>query len=124
MSRKRFHDRTTAGRSASVPYIPGEEPGARHARRHGEAQANEERARVFCRQVGLSLSVCNHGHHWIFSLSEPHRMFVAEWWPSSAKLVVQKKWEKGIHVHDVDQVIGVLGPIFQKWQQAPEWQWQ
>jgi len=34
--------------------------------------------------------------------------FLAEWWPSSAKLVLNKKWEEGIHCHDYKQALMVI----------------
>jgi hypothetical protein len=27
-----------------------------------------------------------------------------EWWPRTAKMVVNKQWNKGVHVHDVTQL--------------------
>lgn len=37
---------------------------------------------------------------------------IAEWWPSSAKLVLNKDWDNGIHTHDVDQLINELARWF------------
>jgi hypothetical protein len=34
--------------------------------------------------------------------------FLAEWWPSSAKLVLDKKWGEGIHCHDYKQALTVI----------------
>ena len=57
----------------------------------------------------ISLVVTNKGHHWSFyahnAKSGDSQLF--EWWPASAKLVIAKQWKKGIHVHDVTQVIAI-----------------
>lgn len=55
-------------------------------------------------EIGLTLDVMNGGQHWKIRKEG----FVAEWWPSSAKLVVNKHWQNGIHVHDYKQVLSVL----------------
>jgi hypothetical protein len=44
----------------------------------------EPQVRAWAEQHGCSLRVLNNGHHWL--IEKPG--FVAEWWPSSAKLVL------------------------------------
>jgi hypothetical protein len=46
----------------------------------------------------------NEGHHWIFQRDKLR----AEWWPSSAKLVFDKNWNRGVHTHDYKQVLQLI----------------
>lgn len=94
-------DATSAGRSRLTPYIKGEEPKQRHARRLRVSLELLEEAKNFCRENDIVMAVSNEGNHWRFKL--PRHM--VEWWPSSAKMVVDKKWGKGKHVHDVRQLL-------------------
>lgn len=97
-------DAGSAGRSRIVPYIKGEEPEQRHARRLRVNQELLEEAKDFCRQNDIVMAVSNEGHHWRFKLP----WHTVDWWPSSAKMVVDKKWCKGKHVHDVRQLLREL----------------
>lgn len=98
-------DRHRAGRSKLVPYHEGEPPADRHARR---LQANVEQGRTeverWCEEQGVGFEVKNGGHHWIFRRGD----WIAEWWPSSAKLVVQRCYGDGMHVHDWKQAMRLL----------------
>lgn len=38
---------------------------------------------------------------------------VAEWWPSSAKMVLNKNYPNGIHIHDYQQAMAELASFFQ-----------
>ncbi len=40
--------------------------------------------------------------------------FLTEWWPSSAKLVIGKKWHDGIHCHDYKQALKVIEDFYRK----------
>jgi hypothetical protein len=57
-------------------------------------------AEQWCLERGLSLSISNEGHHWKLQGTT----LLAEWWPSSAKLVFDKQYERGIHCHDIEQL--------------------
>ena len=98
-----------AGRSSIVPYRYGEPQEARHGRRQTEADA---RADTFRRQIenrGGSLAIKNEGMHWII---KGRNGFRAEWWPLTAKCVVNQQWSRGIHVHDTVQLAHyVLGRL-------------
>jgi hypothetical protein len=94
-------DRRKAGRSSLVPFRKGESGAKRHARRHALNLQRESEVRRGCQSLGLTLQIKNDGHHWCFSRGA----FLAEWWPSSAKLVINKQWENGIHCHDHQQVL-------------------
>jgi hypothetical protein len=99
--RKKYRDKVKVP-SRLIKFIPGESAPERHARRLAFAMSLKEQADELCKRAGLTLEIKNDGHHWIFRKGAK----VAEWWPSSAKLVINKKWRKGIHVHDPECAIG------------------
>ena len=100
----RFRDRSSFGRSTIVPFVPGEDAGDRHSRRISANLCDENDARDAAKGIGLALRIADEGHHWIFD----RQGFVADWWPSSAKLVFNKQFSRGIHCHDWQQVIQEL----------------
>lgn len=100
----RYSDISSGGHSRLVPYIPTEGDKKRHARRKQAANDTEEKLRSWCVGNGWSLAVKNKGHHLIMQKGNVR----AEWWPSSAKLVFNKKWNRGIHCHDYHIVIEQL----------------
>ncbi len=105
MSRRRRDDHRSAGRSALIPFVPGEGASDRHARRLSVNVAEGRPAvEAWCQARGLRLRVNNGGHHWI--IDRPG--WRAEWWPSSAKLVIQQKWDRGVHVHDWQQALAII----------------
>jgi hypothetical protein len=108
--RKSIPDRVRAGRSRIVPYRNGETFKARHERRLYANLEQEAKVREWCRQRGLTLRITNNGHHWQFANSS----FLAEWWPSSAKLVIGKSWQHGIHCHDYKQALDVIEDFHRK----------
>lgn len=105
MTRKRYPDTGNAGRSKIVPYIPGERPASRHKRRLETNIAIALDLAKWTAEKGVTLRICNAGHHWIF---ERPGLF-AEWWPSSAKLVFEHRYQHGIHAHDHAQVMREIG---------------
>ena len=111
MSRKRsIPDSVRAGRSRIVPYYRGEDFRMRHARRLSANLEQEANVRRWCGQRGLKLRITNEGHHWQITDGG----FLAEWWPSSAKLVIGKKWHDGIHCHDYKQALKVIEDFHRK----------
>lgn len=64
----------------------------KRAERLRKAIGNEQRMRDWCKVHGLTLTIKNLGEHWIFRHQDN---IVAEWWPSSAKLVFEKRWSSG-----------------------------
>ncbi len=105
MSRRSIPDNRSAGRSEVVPFLAGEDASDRHARRHSVALEGEEGLRAWCEAWRVNFAVTNNGHHWRFNLPKGK---VVEWWPSSAKLVVGQQWERGVHVHDYEQVKRII----------------
>jgi hypothetical protein len=108
MSRKKIPDQISVGRSELVPYKKGESSGARHDRRKGHALKNKEELFLWCQQHGIKLTITNHGHHWKFVRGDR----LCEWWPSSAKFVVDLNYRKGIHVHDFTQARDQVAKAF------------
>lgn len=44
--------------------------------------------KAFCEARDLELSIRNENQHWIVSRNK----FVAEWWPSTGRVVINKRW--------------------------------
>ncbi len=97
----KYADVGSAGRSTTVPFVPGEGSGVRHDRRLTAAMDREAEARGLCEPRGVSLVVRNGGHHWQFRKGQRQ----VDWWPSSAKLIFNQRWKRGTHAHDLDQVL-------------------
>ncbi len=112
--RKRYDDVRGVGRSALVPVRDPknprghEGPMARHTRRLNVNLDNQEKVKTFCEQHDIKLRINNGGHHWIFEKNDK----MLEWWPSSAKLVKNKNWKTGLHVHDYEQAMAEVEKFF------------
>jgi hypothetical protein len=65
----------------------------RRERRMERASYQEVQIRVWAERHGCSLRVLNDRYHWL--IQKPG--FTAEWWPSSAKLVVNRVYERQYH---------------------------
>jgi len=72
---------------------PEEYKKQRRERRLERTSRLEAQVRAWAEQHGCSLRVLNDGHHWL--LERPG--FVAEWWPSSARLAVNREYGRYIH---------------------------
>ena len=116
MARKRFGDVKSAGRSHLCPFDPTESSYQRHARRKEVAHGHEDSLRAWCESQGLTLNITNQGHHWKIE----GKGLLFEWWPSSAKLVFNKRYGKGVHCHDYLQVILVIGEHLPLHQDRPQ----
>ena len=110
--RKRFQDKVDAKKLGFQPiiskHIPGEKAEDRHARRLSQNLSYEDEWHEWCRLNGIYLTITNQGHHWKFM----HKAGTAEWWPSSAKLVLNYRYRDGIHAHDAGQVRPILLRFF------------
>jgi len=102
--RSRYDDVSSLGRSDVVPYRRWEDPAGRHARRLYTNLKYQADVRVWAQRLGIDLKISNEGHHWRLVFGTR----VAEWWPSSAKLVLDRNYDSGVHVHDFQQVVGYL----------------
>lgn len=104
MHKKKYMDITSAGRSALVPFVPGETYRQRHGRRLREAHAHLPDLNRIASDSGWKIRVLNQGS--LFEvMAGPHRY---EWWPATAKVVVNKKYERGIHCHDFQQLVTII----------------
>jgi hypothetical protein len=84
---------------------PDEYKRQRRERRKERTLQSESAVRAWASQHGLSLRVLNGGHHWL--LERPG--FVAEWWPSSAKLAINRDYLYTFHTPNWQGVVDVLG---------------
>jgi hypothetical protein len=75
----------------------------RRIKRTGQSEAEVRR---WAEQRGLALRVLNDGNHWLFQKAG----FVAEWWPSSAKLVMDRNYDRDHHAPHWAEVRAALEP--------------
>lgn len=101
----RIPDGRSLGRSRLAPFIRGEAAPARHRRRLHIALGNQRHVEDWCREQGIELKVCNGGLHWRFVWGDRS----LDWWPSTAKLVFDGQYAKGVHAHDTNQVLRLIG---------------
>lgn len=124
-------DKRSLGKSADVPFRRRESWQQRHSRRHGHAN-NQYRARDFgawCEEHGLAFEQKNDGHHWIInppgwpkrSTSNRRLIHFAQWWPSSAKLIIGCQWGCGIHCHAVNQLQPELLRLVRRLANREKW---
>lgn len=100
----KYRDISGMGKSKLFPKTYCEEPKSRHRKRYTFNNTHAEKVRHYCYANGIKLEIKNNGHHWI-ALKSPNLL---EWWPSSAKVVLNKCCGRGIHVHDYMQFINLL----------------
>jgi hypothetical protein len=116
---KRYKDKRSAGRSEICGFRPGEDPKDRHARRlRTNLTLGRYRMEGWCADHGIEFDVKNEGHHWVFLLGDAR----VEWWPSSAKLVVDKRFNAGIHCHDYEMAANIVAEHFGV--EPPRWREQ
>lgn len=70
----------------------------------GQGMAVEEAA-----ALGATLRVTNNGHHWTFTDCDGR---VAEWWPSTGKLVFDKEWRRTLRAFTLADV---MREIYARW---------
>lgn len=104
-------DAHSAGRSKLVPFLRGESAQQRHDRRFASAIAGKDSLETWCQANSATLRVANNSEHWIVRMGA----HVVEWWPRTAKLVHDKDWERGVHTHDVHQVIAQCARLRARW---------
>jgi len=105
--RNRYQDRHQAQKLTGVPSDTKKGRGSwkkRHSKRLSIALSIRDDAEEWIQSHGWELSINNAGHHWVIKAD----LFIAEWWPSSAKLVFNKNFKHGIHTHDWSQVRAML----------------
>ena len=101
----KYLDKTRTNLKAdSCKFQQGEDAKVRHDRRLQTNLANEENLRNYCKSNGFKFSIHNEGHHWQIRFGKT----VLDWYPATAKLIVNKQWKVGIHVHDISQIKSYL----------------
>jgi predicted kinase len=80
----------------------------RRERRMRRTQQSEAEVRAWAERYGLALRVLNNGHHWILDKSG----FIAEWWPSSAKLALNRDYHRSFRAPHWPDVLVVLERTF------------
>lgn len=102
---RRYRDRYKVGPSSTVPFIENESWKDRHARRKADALSHADEVQSWCNNHHWRFRINNAGHHWQFFT---HESKMIEWWPSSGKLAVGRKYDHTIHTHDVMQLLELL----------------
>lgn len=97
-------------RSKLVPYLADESGSARHDRRLTFNVERRQLVKDWAVKCGIELRIHNDGHHWRFKKGG----LFGDWWPSSAKLVLQGKFDQDQHVHDYQQAMNALSKHFKK----------
>lgn len=105
----KYRDVKSAGRSKICPLVKGESAGKRHRRRLKVSMESCKELEDWCKKYGIRLTITNKGHHWRASKGG----IAVEWWPSSAKVIINKKWPHGQHVHDWRQFQAILEKRFE-----------
>ena len=95
-----MRDTIQFGRSKLIRYRPGESWQQRHDRRLKLSAEGRDAFQQWCEQRGIQFRCTNGDHHWQMRRGAK----LTEWWPSSAKCVVDQQWDKGVHVHDCEQL--------------------
>ena len=98
----KYRDKTKSRSQAKVvDYKDNEQWRDRHHRRFSTNQEYVAEFRRLCDESGYEFRVLNNGEHW--QIKANGNCF--DWWPRSAKLIINKQWKNGIHVHDITQLI-------------------
>src|SRR5690349_14298138 len=105
--RQRNRDPHRGSPSQIVPYQPGESTKRRHARRYFKNLENWTALQDWAFERGFSFQMKNRGEHWILKGAG----IICEWWPSTAKLVLNYEYRDGRHTHDWLQLCAILDKI-------------
>ena len=106
----KYKDITGMGKSKLCPKLKDEKESfsERHFRRKIFNEKRFRKVQEFCEKAGLRFRISNQGHHWRVNTDK----MTVEWWPSSAKVIVNKNWNRGVHCHDYKQFIKILKKQF------------
>ena len=80
---------------------------SRHISRKDSANRDLRNAGLAFAILSAWLVVKNEGRHWQIWFPKG-RVKLCEWWPASAKLVVDQQWKQGVHVHRWQDVFRVV----------------
>lgn len=95
-------------RSAPPALTPDEYKRRRRERRIDRTARLESEVRAWAERHGCTLRVLNGGQHWLFQRPG----FTAEWWPSSAKLALNRDYLRAVHTPHWPEVSHVLEKAF------------
>lgn len=76
----------------------------RHAQRFLVNDNTADEFKEHCGKQGYVLRILNEGEHW----QVKHGGNCFDWWPRTAKLVINQNWKNGIHVHDHTQLRKII----------------
>lgn len=100
----KYRDKSKSKFKAQCQHIEGEATEDRHDRRQSHNVNRLQRLRNYCKKNRFQLKVTNEEMHWQIKRGT----IQIDWWPRTAKMVVNQQWKQGIHVHDVGQIICYL----------------
>ncbi len=103
----KYLDAHRMGRSEISPYLEHEGAKQRHTRRLKANLSYKDSLSAWCNENGWQFEIKNDEKHWIFRKADK----MVEWWPSTAKCILNKQWERGYHCHDYLQVISRLKKV-------------
>lgn len=103
--RKRKRDRFKINAKQGQKFGPNDSFRERHKKRKQEANRLHLSAGLAFLHLGAWLKVSNDGHHW--SIVKPGGLNW-QWWPSTAKLVIDEDWNSGIHIHTWQDIFRLL----------------
>ncbi len=105
----------SAGRSKRCPYIPGQPKQEARQRRLATAIEDLDRLVKWAVENHIGMALRGEGQHWILKAGRRR----IDWWPSSAKMVRDQEWARGVQVHDVDQLIRLAARHFRVREDRP-----
>lgn len=98
----KYRDKTSCKhKSEIINYKPNEAYKDRHLRRLNKNKEHLDLFRKWCKTAKAKFKLFNNGEHWKVEYNEN----TFDWWPRSAKLIINQKWKRGVHVHDYTQLI-------------------
>jgi hypothetical protein len=99
-----LEDKRGSGERGRPALTPDDYKRRRRERRLERTLHAEAAVQAWARKQGFALRVLNDGHHWI--LEKPG--LVAEWWPSSARLALNRNYLGAFHAPHWPDVKAVL----------------
>ena len=120
-----YPDVGSAGRSKRCPYIPGQAKQEARQRRLTTAIEDLDRLVKWAAENQVGMALRGEGQHWILTAGRRRIDWSAEvpdapWrGGSSAKMVRDQQWARGVQVHDVDQLIRLAARHFRVGEDRP-----
>ena len=100
----KYRDIKDLGTSETCPFKRGESSKDRHARRLKTNTEKDLEVMGWAASKGFTVSIKNNNHHWKLISGDK----IIDWWPSSAKLIFNQQWNKGMHCHDTEKLIQAI----------------